>query len=96
MSPPISARMVSAIEATGTTDAGPVNEWMRANPIEQIAGTTATIRADGATIRTVYPFRTKAPGETTDEWDLLEILGAIDGATYAPPLAESACPLVKG
>lgn len=85
-----------AVEATGTTDADRVNEWMRSNPVENVDGTTATIRADGSTIRTIYPFRTKTPAESTGEWDLLQILGTVDGATVAPPLETSACPLVNG
>lgn len=85
-----------AVEATGSTDADAVNAWMRANPVENVDGTTATIRADGATVRTVYPFRTKTPAESTGEWDLLQILGSVDGATVAPPLETSTCPLVHG
>ncbi|MCB1389011.1 MAG: ABC transporter substrate-binding protein [Rhodobacteraceae bacterium] len=85
-----------AVEAVGSTNADAVNEWMRAHPVENVDGNTATIRADGATVRTVYPFRTKTVAESTGEWDLLEILGAVDGETVVGPLADSTCPLVHG
>lgn len=86
---------LKAIEATKTSDAEAVMNWMRENPMELINGDTATIRKDGYTLRDVYTYRTKKPEESKGDWDYLEITGKVPADQIAPPLSESKCSLVK-
>lgn len=86
---------LKGIQAVGSKDANKVTDWMRANPIEMINGSAATIRRDGYTMRDVYAYRTKTPAESKGDWDFLEITGTVKAADIAPPLSTS-CPLVKG
>jgi len=84
-----------AIAATRSTDADVVMKWMRANAMELVNGSTATIREDGYTLRDVYSYRTKTPQESKGDWDYFAITGTVPAAEIAPPLDESGCPLVK-
>ncbi|PSJ57754.1 ABC transporter substrate-binding protein [Kumtagia ephedrae] len=87
---------LNAVKAVGSTDAAAVVAKMRETPIRMINGDTATIRADGRTLRPMYSFVTKTPAESSGDWDFLKITGTIPADTLAPPLSESKCPLVKG
>jgi branched-chain amino acid transport system substrate-binding protein len=84
-----------AVEATKTSNADAVLQWMRDNPMELINGDSATIRKDGYTLRDVYSYRTKTPQESKGDWDYLEITGKVEADQIAPPLSESRCYLVK-
>jgi branched-chain amino acid transport system substrate-binding protein len=84
-----------AVDAVGSTDADKIHAWMRQYPMELVDGSTATIRKDGFVVRDVYSFRTKAPAESTGDWDYFTVTGAVPGEQIAPDLSKSACPYVK-
>lgn len=88
------AHYLKAVEATGGTDADAIQTWMQDNPMALIRGGTATIRKDGYTLRDVLSYRTKTPAESGGDWDFLEITGTVAADQIAPPLEDSACPLV--
>lgn len=86
---------LKAMKAVGKKDASAVVAKMRETPIDMINGDAATIRADGRTMRPMYAYVTKTPKESKGDWDYMKITGKIEAADLAPPLSESACPLIK-
>ncbi len=86
---------LKAIQKAGSKEASKVTAAMRAAPLEMINGDTATIRADGRTLRPMYSYVTKKPSESKGDWDYLKITGTIPADSLAPPLSESKCPLIK-
>jgi branched-chain amino acid transport system substrate-binding protein len=87
---------LKAMQNIGKKDATATVARMREMPLQMVNGDTATIRADGRTLRPMYSYRTKKPAESTADWDFMKITGTIPADKLAPPLSESKCPLVKG
>jgi branched-chain amino acid transport system substrate-binding protein len=85
---------LKAIEATGTVDADPVMEWMKANPTQDPLFGGGEIREDGRHVHDMYLFRVKAPDQSEGEWDLYELLATIPADQAFRPLDEGNCPLV--
>lgn len=85
-----------AVQAAGTTDAGPVMRQMRDTPIHDFFATNGHIRADGLMVHDMYLFEAKAPAEAKSEWDLYKLIATVPGDEAFLPLARSQCPLVKG
>ena len=86
---------LKAVEAVGSEDATAVAEWMKANPVDDFFARGGQIREDGRMVLDTYLVRAKAPGESADEWDLMEVLRTIPGEESFIPLAESTCELVQ-
>jgi branched-chain amino acid transport system substrate-binding protein len=88
------AHYLKAIEATGSDQAKPVIEQMKATPVNDFFAKNGTIREDGRMVHDMYLARVKSPDESTQKWDYYEILRTIPGDQAFLPLAESTCPLV--
>lgn len=86
---------LKAVEATGTTESGPVMEWMKANPSEDPLFGTGEIRADGRHIHDSYLFRVKAPDQSEGPWDIYELVSTTPAEEAFRPLEEGGCSLVE-
>ncbi|WP_303291031.1 ABC transporter substrate-binding protein [Marinobacter sp. SS5-14b] len=86
---------LKAIEATGSDDAQTVRQHMIKTPINDMFASNGYIREDGRMVHDMYLTRVKTPAESTNEWDLYEIVRTIPGEEAFRPLSESKCRLVK-
>jgi branched-chain amino acid transport system substrate-binding protein len=86
---------LKAVEATGTTDADPVMEWMKANPSQDPLFGEGEIREDGRHVHDMYLFRVKSPDESQGPWDYYELVATIPAEEAFRPLQEGGCPLVQ-
>ena len=68
---------------------------MKAMPCDDDAFGPGTIRADGRKIHPGYLFEVKAPGASTNPWDLYKLVATTPGDEAFRPLAEGQCPLVR-
>lgn len=86
---------LKAVEATSTTDADAVMEWMKANPSQDPLFGEGEIREDGRHVHDMYLFRVKSPEESQGAWDYYELVATIPAAEAFRPLEEGGCPLVQ-
>ena len=86
---------LKAVEAAGTDDTDKVLAAMKSMPINDFMTKDGRIREDGRIIRDLYLVRVKAPAESTNEWDLLEVVATIKGDDAFRPLDQGGCPLVS-
>jgi branched-chain amino acid transport system substrate-binding protein len=86
---------LKAVEAAGTDDTDKVLAAMKSMPINDFMTKDGRIREDGRVIRDLYLVRVKAPAESTNEWDLLEVVATIKGDDAFRPLDQGGCPLVS-
>lgn len=86
---------LSAVQAAGTVETGPVLAKMREMPVEDFFTRGARIRADGRLMRDVLFAVAKAPGEMQNPDDLLKIVSRVPGEQAFVPAAQSQCPLLR-
>ena len=86
---------LQAVQASGTTDSGPVMQKMRDMPIHDFFAHDGHIRVDGLMVHDMYLFQVKTPAESKGPWDLYKRLATIPGDQAFQPLSLSRCPLVK-
>lgn len=85
-----------AAQAVGTTDGRSVTAQMKTMPVRDFYAIDGTIREDGRMIpKYIYALEAKKPQDSKSEWDLYAIRSLVPGDQAYPPLAESACPLVR-
>jgi branched-chain amino acid transport system substrate-binding protein len=85
---------LNAIKETGSDEAKPVVEQMKATPVNDFFAKNGTIREDGRMVHEMYLARVKTPDESKGEWDYYEILRTIPADQAFLPLSESKCELV--
>jgi branched-chain amino acid transport system substrate-binding protein len=85
---------LNAIKATGSDEAKPVVDQMKATPVNDFFAKNGTIREDGRMVHDMYLARVKTPDESKGEWDYYEILRTIPADQAFVPLSESKCELV--
>ena len=87
---------LKAVKAANSLDAAAVMEQLRSHPINDFMTKNGHIGPDGSLIRDMHLFEVKKPSESSGEWDLYKLIGAIPGdVAYRRP-GGNACPLVKG
>lgn len=86
---------LKAVEAAGTDDPETVRAQMAEMPVEDFFARNGSIREDGRMIHDMYLAQVKTPEESTDEWDLYEILSTIPAEDAYRPLSDSQCKLVQ-
>src|SRR5690242_12577492 len=86
---------LKAIKAAGTDDSATVMAKMRELPIEDTFVHGGKLREDGRVIRDMYLARVKAPEQSKEPWDYLEIIKSVKGEDAFRPVSESKCPLLK-
>ncbi len=85
---------LNAIKATGSDEAQAVRKQMMDTPINDMFATNGRIREDGRMVHDMYLAQVKTPAESTNEWDLYDIVRTIPAEEAFRPLSESQCPLV--
>lgn len=85
-----------AIEAAGTDDGATVAAKMKETPVDDFFAPGGEVRADGRLIKEMYLVQVKTPAESSGPWDYYNVLRTIPSTDAAQPLAQSACPHVKG
>ena len=86
---------LKAVEATGTTDADPVMEWMKANPTQDPIFGESSIRADGRHMHDMFLMEVNSPDKAQYEGDYFTALATIPAEKAFRPLEEGGCPMVK-
>jgi branched-chain amino acid transport system substrate-binding protein len=86
---------LKAVEATSSDDVRTVRQQMIKTPINDMFASNGYIREDGRMVHDMYLTRVKTPEESTNEWDLYEIVRTIPGDEAYRPLSESKCKLVN-
>jgi len=86
---------LKAVASAGTVEAGVVMQKMRELPVHDAFLKSGILRADGRVIRDMYLARVKKPEESTESWDILDIVRTVKGEDAYRPVSESACPLLR-
>lgn len=86
---------LNAVQATGTDDTQTVRRHMMDTPINDMFATNGIIREDGRMVHDMYLAQVKTPAESTNEWDLYNIIRTIPADEAYRPLSESVCRLVN-
>ena len=86
---------LNAIQATGTDDTQTVRRHMMDTPINDMFAKGGVIREDGRMVHDMYLAKVKTPAESTNEWDLYNIIRTIPAEEAYRPLSESQCRLVN-
>ena len=68
---------------------------MKATPTDDVIFGRGSIRPDGRKLHPVYLFQTKAPTESTSEFDYYKIIATIPADKAFRPMADGGCPFVK-
>lgn len=87
---------LEAVKAAGTDDSDKVMAKMRQLPIDDPFSRHAHLRPDGLVVRDMLLAQVKTPEQSTKPWDYYHIVATIPGEDLVWPLADSACPLLKG
>ncbi len=87
---------LKAIRAAGTKETNAVLAALRAMRVEDVVTPTGQVRADGRLIRPTFLAEVKPASEVRETWDCLRIRSEIPGDQAFRPVAESACPLIRG
>jgi len=85
---------LKAVKESGTTEARAVMDKMRATPIDDPFTEHGVLRADGRMVHNIYLVQVKKPEESTEPWDVYNVIATIPGDQAFRPLSESQCPLV--
>ncbi len=83
------------VEATGSDRAADVRQWMAENPVNDMFAKGGYVREDGRMVHDMYLARVKTPAESSNAWDLYEIIRTIPGDEAFRPLSDSVCSLVN-
>ncbi|MFP4138466.1 MAG: ABC transporter substrate-binding protein [Halomonas sp.] len=86
---------LETVEEEGTDDPEAIRAAMAERPVEDFFARNGRIREDGRMVHDMYLAQVKTPEESTDEWDVYEILDTIPAEEAYRPLEESQCKLVN-
>jgi branched-chain amino acid transport system substrate-binding protein len=86
---------LKAVEAVGTDDPDAVREKLGEMTISDFFVENGKIVANGLMMHDMYLVQVKTPEESTEEWDLLEVVSRVPADEAFIPLSESKCPLVN-
>lgn len=82
-----------AVQATGTTDADRVREFMLRTPMQDVFLRNGKLLPNGRMLTDMLLARIKAPSESHYPWDYYRIAGVVPGEQAFRKLADSKCPL---
>lgn len=83
-----------AVQAAGTSEAGPVLAAMREHPVNDVVFHDGHLRPDGQMVHDMYLVRVKTPAASKGPWDVYDIVRTIPGEEAFAPLSASTCPLL--
>lgn len=69
---------------------------MKAMPTDDDCFGRASIRSDGRFLADLYLMQAKSSAESRGQWDIFRVVSKTPGEDAYRPLAESACPMLKG
>ena len=84
-----------AVEVSRTDEATAVMAKMRELPVDDIFSRNGRVRDDGLMMHDMYLMEVKQPSESKGAWDYYKVLATLPAEKVFPPLAASACPLLK-
>ena len=88
----ITERVVEAIEAAGTDEAGAVMAKLRTMTIDDAVIRNGKLRADGALVHDMLLLQVKKPAESKRDWDFYNVRAVLKGDDVFPKPSD-ACPL---
>ncbi|QEW06433.1 ABC transporter substrate-binding protein [Nitrincola iocasae] len=86
---------LNAVKESATDDTQTVRQQMMDTPINDMFAKGGVIREDGRMVHDMYLAQVKTPAESTNEWDLYNIVRTIPAEEAYRPLSESQCKLVN-
>lgn len=86
---------LEAVEAIGSDDADAVREKLGEMTLNDFFVKDGKIAANGSMFHDMYLVEVKTPEESSEEWDLLEVVSTIPAEDAYIPVSESKCPLVQ-
>jgi branched-chain amino acid transport system substrate-binding protein len=87
---------LKAVDAARTDDATKVVRAMKELPINDVFTKGGSVREDGRVMRNIYLFQVKTPAESRYRFDYYKLLATVPAEQAFRPLAEGACPMVRG
>jgi branched-chain amino acid transport system substrate-binding protein len=85
---------LKALQATKTTDADKVMEYIKKTPIDDFYA-KGYVRADGRFVHDMYLMEVKSPAESKQPWDYYKVVTKLKGEDVFTTKAESRCALWK-
>ena len=86
---------LEAVRAENGTNSDQIMARLRTMPINDAFAHNGHLRADGRMVHDIYLGRVKAPAESHERWDLVEILKTIPGDQAFRPMSAGGCPLIS-
>ena len=86
---------LAAVKAAGTDDSDAVRKQLGEMKLNDMFAKNGWIPLCGLMLHDMYLVEAKKPGESKEEWDLLNVVSKIPAKDAYIPLAESACALAK-
>lgn len=80
-----------AVAAARSTDTATVIAKLHEQPVDDLLTRNGTLRPDGRMVHDTYLFRVKAPAESTEPYDVYDLVATIPAATAFRPLADGKC-----
>ncbi|MDP4022790.1 ABC transporter substrate-binding protein [Methylobacterium sp. NEAU 140] len=87
---------LKAVKAAGTDATDPVNDKLKALPVDDVFTRNGHVQPTGLMVHDMYLFETKKPAESKGPWDLYRLVSTIPGTEAFATVAESGCPLTAG
>ena len=85
---------LKAVKQAGTDDADTVMKVLKSTQIADVFG-RGQIRKDGRYVHDLYLLQVKAPKDSTQPWDYMNVVATVPGKEAFTPLEDSKCPLVR-
>ena len=87
------SQYLKAVQATGSTNAEIVRDYLRKTPIEDMFAHHGRLLANGSMIHDMMVGQIKTPAESKGQWDYYSILGVVPAAQAYRSLEDSKCKL---
>jgi branched-chain amino acid transport system substrate-binding protein len=87
------SQYLKAVQATGSTQAEMVRDYLRRTPIEDMFARHGRLLANGSMIHDMMVGQIKTPAESKGPWDYYNILGVVPAAQAYRSLDDSKCKL---
>ncbi|BAO91901.1 ABC transporter substrate-binding protein [Caballeronia cordobensis] len=86
---------LKAVQAANSKDAKTVMARMRDMPVNDMFARNGKLREDGRMVHDMYLVQVKKPSESSNPWDLLQLVRVVPGDQAFRPLSKSECPLLS-
>lgn len=86
---------LNAVERTGTLQADKVCAALKDTPVADAFTQGGVIRDNGSLAHDVFLMQVKAPGTSSNRWDIASVVRRVPADEVFQPLAASTCKLIK-